>query len=422
MLGILLMPLQVFSLFLAASRFDLSPFILLLFAGAFALRNGIRMRSLVVLAAFVALHVALLAVLGVAPSPRVVSGVVWLGGLLFWLLDGSRVRYRQDLACKAILAVMSLTAIYVLYQSFILHTDRPKGWFHEPSFAGLCLFATAAGVLVTLLLVRDTLVTQVRLFGCFVLLFAAALMTLSMHFVTFMVTVSGLAIFLWGPRLFRVRFRNFGFRTFALAAVFAGVLAFVAMQLLTMQHFLVRLNFANPTNFSLLSWLRGLDQMRAAIAASPIVGLGLGSTGYFPFQSTYSTILEQMGRPNLNITDAYSLLFRLVIEIGLPLVLIFLGYLALRLRAFVAWTRSSELPAPERAAIVFNFVWALAVIAGCLLKEPLYSQSFLYVATLLIASVPLTAPQVAPDRGRGASVPRRVDGGGLQPEFAPSPQ
>lgn len=420
-LGIVLMPLQFFSLALMGSRFDLSPFVLLLFAGAMVLRTGIRPRTLAILLGFFGLHIILLVWFGVAPAYRLFSGIVWLGGVFFLLLDGDRAQYRQGAVAKTMMVVLILTAFYVLYQKFALGVDRPGALFQEPSHAGLCLYAGAAAALVALLVVRSPGRTQFALIALFLLLFSAALLTLSMHIVTFIVTVSVVMGFVWVPRFFSGRRRQFGLRSFAFFVVFAAALTYVAMQLLTMEHFMNRIAFANPTNASLLSWLRGLDQMRGAMDRSPIFGVGLGSTGYFPFPSRFSVILERMGKSNLNLTDAYSLMSRLVIEIGLPLVLLFLAYLVVRLRAFAKWIQFTDRPTADQLAMALNFVWSLAVIAGCFLKEPLYSQSFLYVAAILVSSVPLRAATTATPRSDVATHRQPIAPGGLPPDFAPTP-
>jgi hypothetical protein len=418
--AVLLLPLQTLSLFVMGSRYDMSAFVLLAFAGAVVLRRGIRARSAIALLAFILLHVCLLAWFGTAPAYRLFSGVVWLGGLLFLLLEGDRMEYRQDLICKLLIGVLAASALYIFPQYFLLALERPSAWFHEPSFAGLCLYAAAAGLLMALILVRSAPRIQLLLVALFVLFFSAALLTFSMHIVTFIITVVAAVLFVYVPRMLTLRIARFGFRTFLLVVVFGALLVYVGNQMLQMEHFVRRIDLANPTNYSLLSWLRGLDQMVAAMRTSFVFGMGLGSTGYFEFQSLYSDILTSLGKPELNLTDAYSLAFRLVIEIGLPLLLLFLLYLAARLRAFAAYVREADgTPAPMRVAVVFNFVFALGVIAGCLLKEPLYPQSFLYVAVMLVASIPLRSEAVARQRA-GLRSGATGDGLNLQPTLGPA--
>lgn len=389
-LAILLLPVQTFSLFLMGSRYDLSAFIVLFVAVVVIVRRGIRFWSAVTLLAFTLLHVVLFAWFGVAPFYRVISGVVWLGGLLYFILEGERIVYRQRDVHRLLVGGLSLSAAYIFLQFFMGGQDRPKAWFHEPSFAGLCLYAAAAGVLVLLIIDRTTATRQLARLVLFGFLFAAALLTFSMHIVTFLVTLVTLAAFEWVPRLIRCGVFQVRPRTAMLVAAIAVLFTVVVVQLVQTDHFAHRVDFENPTNFSLLSWLRGLDQMIAATKISFLFGVGLGSTGFFDFQSRYSEILAALGRPELNLTDAYSLAFRLVIEVGLPMLIIFLVYLSMRMRAFIRYVhsfgRAGESPP---AAVIFNFVFAITVISGCLLKEPLYPQSFLYVGVLLLGSIPL---------------------------------
>jgi len=409
-IAIILLPVQTFSLFLMGSRYDLSAFVLLLLAVLIVARYGIRARSAFALICFVLLHVALLSWFEVAPYYRVFSGVVWLGGLVYFLLEGKRVAYSQDVVFKLLVLVLGISALYIWLQFAALGYERPSAWFHEPSFAGLCLYSAAAGLLVSLVLVRCTPRLQVLLVGVFLVLFSAAVLTFSMHIVTFLITLGVIGVFLWVPRILSFSSVRFRLRTPVVIGVFGVFLIVVARQLLQMEHFIRRIEFANPSNYSLLSWLRGLDQMIAAMRASFLFGMGLGSVGFFDFQSRYSDILAMLGKPELNLTDAYSLAFRLVIEIGLPMFVAFLFYLAARMRAFARYAQSPpQTDGVARVAVVFNFVFAVTVIAGCLLKEPLYPQSFLYLAVLLVASIPLGV-------GRGRSGDGAISGrGGTTP-------
>jgi hypothetical protein len=420
-LAIFLLPLQVLSLFLMGSRYDLSAFIALALAVAVIVRRGMRPTSAAVLVGFTALHVVLFAWFGIAPFYRVVSGVVWLGGLLYFLLEGDRLVYRQHDAYRVLVGVLGVSAMYIFIQVLVGVPDRPKAWFHEPSFAGLCLYGAAAGVLTTLIVRRTTATGQLAQGAFFVFLFAAALLTFSMHVVTFVVTLGTLGGFELVPRLLRLGFLRFRLRTAFIGMVILTALTFIVIQLSKTEHFASRVDFANPTNFSLLSWLRGLDQMVAATKHSSLFGMGLGSTGFFEFQSRYSDILAALGRPKLNLTDAYSLAFRLVIEIGLPIFVMFLIYLSSRVRAFIRFLHSYvHAGVDPPTAVVFNFVFAITVISGCLLKEPLYPQSFLYVAVLLLSSIPLTEwrgrPRLVQDVADGANVAVRSSAASWKPE------
>ena len=387
-IAIILFPLQTLSLFIMGSRYDLSAFVLLLLAMITIIRFGISGRSAFILACFVLLHLVLFLWFDIAPFYRVFSAYVWLGGLIYFFLEGRKIKYDQKMVFKLITLVLSISALYIFLQFFAFGQDRPSAWFYEPSFAGLCLYGAAAGLLMSLILVRHA-PAQKLMITLFFIFFAAALMTYSMHIVTFFVILSIIGISI--VTFHRVSFR---LRTLVPIGVFGIFLAYALSEFMQMDHFTSRTDYVNPTNFSLLSWLRGFDQMLAAMKNSFFFGMGLGSVGFFEFQSEYSDILESLGKPELNLTDAFSLAFRLVIELGFPVLLILILYLLRKMRAFKRYVYSStQTNAAIRFSVIFNFVFALTVIGGCLLKEPLYPQSFLYLAVLLVTSGPLGISQ-----------------------------
>ena len=82
-------------------------------------------------------------------------------------------------------------------------------------------------------------------------------------------------------------------------------------------HFDQRTDIYNPekSSLSLLAWLMGFDQILSSIDKNIFFGLGLGSTGEFNFDSKHKDILNVLGAGDLTLKDAYSLFFRLVIEI-----------------------------------------------------------------------------------------------------------
>jgi hypothetical protein len=48
----------------------------------------------------------------------------------------------------------------------------------------------------------------------------------------------------------------------------------------------------------------------------------------------------------------------------------------------------SLFPDKEAYFLVFNFTFSVSLIIGCLIKEPLYPNSILYLGCFLFASVP----------------------------------
>ena len=73
----------------------------------------------------------------------------------------------------------------------------------------------------------------------------------------------------------------------------------------------------NSRNLSILSWLNSADKALYVFNLSPIIGLGPGSTGHFPFISRfYKELLIATNGSEINRFDGYSLLFRGTIEYG----------------------------------------------------------------------------------------------------------
>lgn len=213
--------------------------------------------------------------------------------------------YDRRITYRIVLVVLLLSALRIFYEYGFLSAERPSAWFEEPSSAGLFLCSASAAVLALLFNIRLPRLSRMKLLFVLSVLMAAAAMTFSMHFVTFVISVLLVMTILARP--LRVAPSR------ALVALaFIAILAFATPFVLRINHYAERLNLgAGASNFSALSWLRGFDQMAGAVAISPVFGMGLGSTGYFAFKSQNSLVLEGLDRGNLNLTDAYSLAFRL---------------------------------------------------------------------------------------------------------------
>jgi len=372
--GVVLFPFQNLSLPLAQSRYDLTAFILLAVSIYFTFKNGrVSERIIFYMLAFVLMQLLVFAFINIAPYYRLISGIVWIGGLFLMLLSAKKFNYRKDAVYKIIMYVMLLSAFYIFFQSFFLGESRPMAWFSEPSYAGLALYSAAAGSLGTIIIVKMPTRTRFILCIAFLVLISAALLTVSMHFVTFLLAII-LVYFLQRPKK---KFLQISIKRTIAILIIGSIIAFISSYLISLAHYADRLNITDPTNISLLVWLDGFDQAKASISNSPILGNGLGSTGYFG---------------NFANTDAYSLAFRLVIEIGLPLFVIFMIYFVRRLNIFRSHLVTlMKVPASQSIPIVFNFIFATSVIIGALIKEPLYSHSSLYLGVFLFASsVPLS--------------------------------
>ena len=386
--GVVLFPFHNLSLPLGQSRYDLTAFILLSVAIYYTFKNGrVSQRTVLYMLAFVLMQILVFAFINLAPYPRFISGIVWLGGLFLIILSAKRFRYRQGAVFKTIIYVLVLSAFYIFFQFFFLGQARPRAWFGEPSYAGLALYSAAAGILSTIVIVKMPTHTRLVLCIAFLVFLSAALLTLSMHFVTFLLVVA-LIFFLRSSK----HILSFSPKRALIFLTIGSILAFGTSYLIGLEHYSSRLSIFNPgTNFSVLAWRQGFDQMIASISNSPIFGNGLGSTGYVVFNSAYSQTLERLGMDLLTLKDAFSLAFRLVIEIGLPVFLIFMLYFARRLNDFRNYMANvQKVPATRSIPVVFNFIFAASLIIGALIKEPLYPNSCLYLGVFLFASVPLT--------------------------------
>jgi hypothetical protein len=385
--GVVLFPFHNLSLPLAQSRYDFTAFILLSITIYYTIKNGrVSQRTILYMLAFVLMQILVFVFINLAPYHRLISGIVWLGGLFLIILSAKRFRYRQDAVFKTIIYVLVLSAFYIFFQFFFLSQSRPPAWFDEPSNAGLALYSAAAGILSTIVIVKMPPHTRLVLGIIFLVLLSAALLTLSMHFVTFLLVVA-LVFFLWSSKYIL----SFSLKRALIFLTIGSILAFVSSYLIGFDHYSSRLSIINPgTNLSLLAWLQGFDQMIGSISNSPIFGNGLGSTGYVVFNSAHYQNLESLGVGNLTLSDAFSLAFRLVIEIGLPVFLIFMLYFARRLNVFRNYMANvNKVPATQSIPVVFNFIFAASLIIGALIKEPLYPNSSLYLGVFLFASAPL---------------------------------
>jgi hypothetical protein len=157
------------------------------------------------------------------------------------------------------------------------------------------------------------------------------------------------------------------------------------------EHFATRIAafISDPAlNVSSLTWLRSFDMMLYSIGESPVVGMGLGSTGFFDFPSKHSVLLEMINEGDRNIYDAYSMTFRLIIELGLPFFLL-LSFLFVRkwflfskfLKARPTENVNCNMP------LMFLFTFSTTMLIGILIKDPTYSRSAFYLSTLIFITL-----------------------------------
>lgn len=325
------------------------------------------------------------------PFYRLVSGLVWFGGLLLIILFREKIEVDFSKAYKIIFTVLFGSSVIVFIQFFLNYA--PKGFFSEPSYAGLALYSISASYFGCFLCDISPPKQRANILFLGILFFIAAFLTRSMHIFTFLMS-SFFALYI-APKK-----NNFFvlliLLTFTIACIFFS------------DHHLDRLNtlilaltdeyysqhIINPVpnfsmfgsgpaernfNMSVLVWLDGFNQAFAAIKINPFTGIGLGSTGFIHYESIYDALLIKIYGSNPNKLDSYSGLFRLFIEIGIVLPLIALFSIFKSLSLFKSKFQ-------QTFELLFLRFFSLTMVIGVLIKEPTYSRSIVYIAVLLFAT------------------------------------
>lgn len=384
MLAIILFPFQNLAISLATSKYDLTCFILLFIGIYYTFKNSkINSKTFYFLCSFLLFQFFIFSFLSITPFYRFISALGWLGGLLLIIFIAPKISFNKIIVSKIILGLCILTSVLILIDFYLFNIARPKAFFGEPSPAGLVLYSASSAVVSILIFVQVSSNFKIKALISLAILITAALLTKSMHVVTFLITV-GLIIFV---KLLNLKKRFFIKNIFVITSILV-ILAYFGITTFQSSHYLSRIDISNAeSNLSLLSWLRGYEQMIFSTIKSPIFGHGIGSTGYFEYNSVYLSDLERAGFGDLNLKDGYSLAFRLIIEIGPVLFLIFIVYFIKKLRSFKRnLLNIKELSISNSVPSIFLFVFAASLILGSLIKEPNYASSPLYLGIFLFFS------------------------------------
>ena len=403
------MPLQFLAIRIpnSTSNYDITNFIILFIGFILVLYNfKIQSKLLICLLIFLIVQIITYLYFGIAPFGRFFSASIWLSSLLILIVNGEKnVYYNSNTIFHVVITSLVLSSIYMWYEyqylitpegyngfNVIFDTDfhrlRPEGPFQEPSYAALVLLSACAGLFGKVIIVQSNFQKNLIHLIMFFILMITALLCRSMHLITFAISLITF-IFLWST--FKIDIKKI-----ILILIGIGVFLFVIYYVITNAHYIQRLNiFIDPAsmkNASLLSWLRGFDQALVVVNNSPLFGYGIGSTGYFEFYSPYTERLAHYRLETLTLYDAFSLFFRLTIEIGLLPIVLFLAFLFIRLLSF----RNFLISYPNKSDaiysnIVFIFIFSFTLIVGCLIKEPNYARSSLALGIFLFASVPINS-------------------------------
>ena len=402
--AVIFFPFQFLAIRFFSSAYDITSLLIIMAVFVLMLSKiKINYEIIIWISIFVIMESVIVIYFNIGPYYRFLSGVVWLTSLLAIILYGDKdYDYSQKVISYLILFLLFFSSIYMFYEYYFIITPeiysqfiegrptkfyllRPKAGFQEPSYAALALFSSASAIVSTLILSRLSHRNIVYLLILLIIFSGAAFLARSMHIATFIITVS-IVISIW------LTYKLSIFKIF----IFLGILFLILLLgifLLSFPHYYDRINiFVDPlamTNPSLLSWLRGFDQVLAVMNSSPLTGFGIGSTGYFEFESLYGERLAYYRIYDLTLKDAFSLLWRLLIEIGIIPVILFSIFMIYKLSHFRKYLINKSDLSINNKYIIFNFTFALALIIGCLIKEPNYARSTLFIGIFLIASIPL---------------------------------
>jgi hypothetical protein len=380
------LPFQTIGIPVGTTIFDISNILLIILASALIFRNTNKKKSEIYFLYFFIFCIIQFYIFfqNQTNISRFASAFLWISCYIMIFIRGRDIYVPSKYAYIATLFGTITLALAIVFELLVEGVPRPQGFMGEPSTAGLVLLATAMGLIVASNKSSKGFEKFVMLFTALVFVYISFLLR-STHIISAAFSLLLLVAF---SRTFDVR----------VTLVCGLIFVFVFVVALQDPHFQERLDLGSTnSNLSVLSWLQGFDQMMESIRLFPVLGAGLGSTGFFQFDSYSSNALFMAGIGDLNRYDAYSGLFRMVIELGPIFAVLFL--LSVGRRLIELWRNAGRgvLPDCNDAKYqIFLFTFAFTLIVGIMLKEPTWSRSQVAVAVLLFYAVPLNAYKVKP--------------------------
>lgn len=314
------------------------------------------------------------------PVTRFLSSFVWIGGLMLVYGYRRHIQYDLTVAYYCVLGAVIAAALFSGLEAILLGEARPAGIMSEPSPAGMVMLAAVAGIILSFRDVRNVAI-RIALIALALALVYISFMLKTTHFVSLALSLVIVAALL--------RMLNFGTVLLSIPLLI-GVFAILSGD----AHYLDRFDVqsARITNISLLAWLQGFDQMMTSLQKFPLIGAGMGGTGYFYFFSVSAQQLQLYNLPDLNRFDAFSGFFRLVIELGPVFAGMVIAAIYGHMRRIGHADRMGFVRAsPQAMELVFLTTFAFTIVVGTLIKEPTWSRSTVAVAILLLFTVPYSA-------------------------------
>ena len=393
-LSIILFPIQILSIKIGQTEFDLSSILISLTTlYIFFFKKKKNNIHLIILFIFT-IYQLIIFTYSPAPFTRFISALYWMLVfiIMFCINEDFKINYQYIENIIIFILLISCAVCWFQYYYIITPENynqsikaRSVGFFGEPSYAGLAFFSAAVGSIGNFLYKKN----NIRHLFFFIIFFSTGFLTLSMHIVTFFLALFTIFIFIMYKNnlKFFQRIILFFFSIIIFIFIVGICIYYLDRNLITnfTNHFIPRLNIfnSNTNSLSLLSWLRGMEQMIYSVKETYLFGFGLGSTGEYYFPSVFGEKLKNYGVFQLTLKDAFSLLFRLVIEIGLFFTSIFLLLIFYISFKFLRETIKNK---DEFISRIFLFSFSLTVIIGSLIKEPNYARSTLFIAIMLLST------------------------------------
>tara|TARA_B100000767_G_C19766155_1_gene537595 strand:- start:1826 stop:3058 length:1233 start_codon:yes stop_codon:yes gene_type:complete len=392
--AVILFPIQTLSIPIKDTAFDLSSILLSITTlFIFFFKKKKNNTHLFILFIFI-IYQLIIFIYSPAPFTRFISALYWMVIFIMMFCINKDFKINHQFVEKIIIYILLISCAVSWYQYYYIITPelynqgvkyRVSAFFSEPSFAGLAFFAAAVGSLLNFLYKKN----NIRHFFLFLIFFSTGFLTLSMHIVTFFLSIITIFIFIIykNDLIFLQRIGSFFIGIIIFILMLSAVAYFIDEVFFDKfySHILQRVNIFDSTikSLSLLSWMRGMEQMIYSIKETYIFGFGLGTTGEYYFPSVYGEMLKKYGVFELTLKDSFSLFFRLVIEIGLIFTLIFLLLIFYICFKFLRETISNK---DEFFNHIFLFSFSLTMIIGSLIKEPNYARSSLFISIMLIST------------------------------------
>lgn len=373
---IFLFPLQIYGINVNTTIFDLSGITFIALVSVLIYKNLLRLNTLFIIFVSIFLLIEIiLFIINSVPIYRFASGVLWIGSfmIIFGTKYFNKINFKK--LYTPLLLAINLSLLYIFFEIVVLGAERPSGTFSEPSTAGLVFLSTAAGFIFLLPHIRSKINKLLLILYIFMLLYTSSIV-MTTHIVSLLISlILSYSVYI------RISLKSF------IIMIIIGLIGLIVIY--NSEHMMSRIDIGgDELNLSQLAWMAGFDQMFESMKSSPIFGQGLGGAGFFNFESQNTDLLASLGAQDLNSLDAYSGLFRLVIELGTFLSLFVVFALIKNIIEFRSYIINMAATSfIKNHEIIFIFIFSQTLIIGILLKEAVWSRSVNVLAILLFFGI-----------------------------------